>query len=80
MSDVNEKPHAQFVDLAREFKDALHNAGCFTRDEIAAMLGSFVLAVYQQQLATFTSPDAAEYMAKNTVLAERLLEELRRDE
>lgn len=76
---MSENAHESFAAQAREFKAVLTAGDCFTPDEIAAMLGSFVLAVYQQRIASVGSPEWYESMVKQTLLAERMIEELSRD-
>ena len=46
MGDVD---HGPFIESAQEFKRQLVGGG-FTPDEIAAMLGTYVLTTYQQHL------------------------------
>lgn len=66
--------HAAFVRQALAFRRALVQAN-FEPREIAAMLGSFVLAVYSQRHLTRMPPEMVELMTKTNVLNDRMLAE-----
>jgi hypothetical protein len=54
MTEFKPWDHSGAVQRMAEFKQALHDAEPpgFTDDQIAAMLGSYVLAVYAQHFQT----------------------------
>lgn len=66
--------HGLFIDRTLEFKSQLQEAG-FTAEEIAAMLGTWVLCVYQQQFVTQYPPEMMEMVSKQTAMINRDLVE-----
>lgn len=82
MGDPEQSPgHGTFAEAARGFKQALIDAECFTEDEIAAMLGSFVLSCYHQHLAAAPlAPEMSEMLAKQNILNDHLLADLAEDD
>jgi hypothetical protein len=71
--------HDRFIEQAREFKRALEESTEFTADEIAAMLGSFVLASYNQQFITQYPPEMMEMLTKQNLMVDRVLVEEEED-
>jgi hypothetical protein len=67
--------HEGFVEAAGEFKRDLQAGGCFSPDEITAMLGSFVLCVYRQMFTSEMPPEMSEALVKTTLVNERMLAE-----
>jgi hypothetical protein len=77
MTEFKPWDHSGAVQRMAEFRQALHDADSpgFTDEQIAAMLGSYVLAVYQQHFQTSYPPEFHEMMTKQNIVSEMMIAE-----
>lgn len=64
------------IEQMRELKRQLIAAACFTPEEIAAMLGTFMIGSVQQHLAAEFPPEFFEMLTKHNRMSDIALSEM----